>query len=111
MTAKLLTQAQFEEAIDTFLGAHLGLVHREDVGPLFGQVAALRREWHFDSGARRQWAEAVSAALAPFPRETVGTHASMPDGAGERRARMSALAPGVHAALHASVDSTRRGGR
>jgi hypothetical protein len=65
MAPKPLIQKRYETAIEAFLAANMGMVHREDVGPLFGQLALLCRDTRPDAVTRRYWSEAVSAALAP----------------------------------------------
>lgn len=116
MSAKATSAKHFEESVRAFLHAHLGVVYREDVGPWFGQVATLPGEQAFDARFRRRWIEAISTALAPHPRDTAASavkwaHAVMHPAPGERQSRMSALAPGVHAALRASIRGSRRAGR
>lgn len=113
MTARPFTPTQFAESVRSFLDAHVGIVHREDVGPLLGQAAVLAREGPFDPSMRRHWPEALCAALAPFEREARApavrwTHV---DGApaDPRRTPVSALAAGVHAAMRASVRNRRAG--
>ncbi|MEO5784696.1 MAG: hypothetical protein ABIS17_04205 [Casimicrobiaceae bacterium] len=115
MSAKATSAKYFQESVRGLLHAHLGVVYREDVGPWFGQVASLPGEHAFDARFRRRWAEAISTALAPHTRDTAAAHewaqTVMPPAPGERQSRMSALAPGVHAALRASIRASRRAGR
>ncbi|MEP7206689.1 MAG: hypothetical protein ABI920_07105 [Casimicrobiaceae bacterium] len=116
MSAKTISAKHFEESVRAFLRAHLGVVHREDVGPLFGLVATLPGELALDASVRRRWTEAVSTALAPHTRDSAAsavqwTRAVLHPAPGERQSRMSALAPGVHAALRASIRASRRAGR
>lgn len=59
-----------DDAIMAFLDRQMGVVQRDDVGPLFGQLSMLCTATRADSVTRRYWTEAVSVALADDPRTT-----------------------------------------
>ena len=61
---------QCDDAIKAFLDRHMGVVHRDDIGPLFGQLSTLCTATRADSLTRRYWTKAVSVALADDPRTT-----------------------------------------
>ena len=50
-------------ALATFLDSHAGVTHRDDVGPLLGQVSEIRDHGTFDATSRR-WHEAVNVAVS-----------------------------------------------
>ncbi|MDQ6621468.1 MAG: hypothetical protein M3Z31_17540 [Pseudomonadota bacterium] len=63
MAPEPLTQEQCNAAVTAFLETHLGGVHRDDIGPLFGQLASFLNEPPADASTRSYWAEATSFAL------------------------------------------------
>ena len=92
MAPKPLIPKRYETAIEAFLAANMGMVHRDDVGPLFGQLALLCRDTRPDAVTRRYWSEAVSAALAPDSRGGHGSRVQWVHAvaaAGERRSAPS----------------------
>ncbi len=112
MAPKSFIPNRFEAAIDAFLAAHMGVVHREDVGPLFGQLALLRRETPADATVRKYWPEAICAALAPDmrnvqPQRVQWAHAVV---AGTPR-RTSPSADVPHARIRAGLRGARRASR
>ena len=69
MPSEVLTQDECHAVILAFLRDHLGTVHRDDVGPLFGQLAIISSWMQPDPASRQHLARAVSAALGagPYP--------------------------------------------
>ena len=61
---------QRDAAIIAFLDRYIGVVQRDDIGPLFGQLSTLCTATRADSLTRRYWTKAVSVALADDPRTT-----------------------------------------
>ena len=59
-----LTNEQCQAAINAFLDRYLGMVHRDDVGPLFGQLAVICNDPSRDPAVRDDYASAVCIALA-----------------------------------------------
>lgn len=60
-----LTREDCNAAVAAFLDRHLGMVHRDDVGPLFGQLVTLCSQAPLaDPTTRRYWSDAVTLALA-----------------------------------------------
>ena len=60
-----LTREECNAAIAAFLDRHLGMVHRDDVGPLFGQLTTICSQAPLaDPTIRRCWWDAVTIALA-----------------------------------------------
>lgn len=59
-----LTREECTAAITAFLDRHMGMVHRDDVGPLFGQLACICNQPMADATIQRYWGDAVSIALA-----------------------------------------------
>ncbi|MEP6657096.1 MAG: hypothetical protein ABJC33_07650 [Betaproteobacteria bacterium] len=55
---------QRDAAIIAILDRYTGVVQRDDVGPLFGQLSTLCTATRADSLTRRYWTTAVSVALA-----------------------------------------------
>ena len=58
-----LTQDECNAAVNAFLDQHMGMVHREDVGPLFGQLASICSEPVADASVSKHWRDAVTVAL------------------------------------------------
>ena len=58
-----LPATECAEAIRHILRVNLGVVHRDDVGPVFGRLAVLLQELEFDADTHNAWPEAVSAAV------------------------------------------------
>ena len=61
---------QCDDAIKAFLDRHMGVVHCDDIGPLFGQLSTFCTATRADSVTRRYWTQAISVALADDPRTT-----------------------------------------
>jgi hypothetical protein len=71
-----LTSEECNAAITPFLDRHMGMVHRDDVGPLFGQLALICRQPAIDATINRYWGDAVSIALAGDRRASGARHDS-----------------------------------
>lgn len=112
MAPKSFIPNRFEAAIDAFLAAHMGMVHREDVGPLFGQLALLRRERPVDASVRKHWLEAISAALAPDMRNVQPQRVQWAHAVAAGTPRQSSPSGDVpHARIRAGVRGARRASR
>lgn len=59
---------QCDDATVAFVESQMGVVQRDDVGPLLGALTTLCRATRSNSLTRRYWAEATSVALADDPR-------------------------------------------
>ena len=60
-----LTRDECNAAVSAFLDRHMGMVHRDDVGPLFGQLATICSQAPLaDATTRKSWCDAVTVALA-----------------------------------------------
>ena len=113
MPGKSLSIHDYEHAIDTFLAANLGVVQRDDVGPLFGRLADLRRELRFSSQALAWAGEAMRAALAPdvspeSERTVRWTHVIA---SRARRTTAASRALALHARTHGAMSAGRKGTR
>ena len=111
MTAKSLSLHECEDAIDAFLARYVGMVHRDDVGPLFGRLADLRRELRHYPHALAWANQAMRAALAPdaaarSERTVRWTHVIASSG-GARRTTAAAGAPALHARIRAAMTGAR----
>jgi hypothetical protein len=76
MAPTLLTRDECNAAINAFLDQHMGMVHRDDVGPLFGQLACMCTQSLPDPTIQRYWGDAVSVALAGDRRISGARHES-----------------------------------
>ena len=71
-----LTRDECNAAVTAFLDVHMGMVHRDDVGPLFGQLALICNQTLADATTHRYWGDAVSLALAGDRRISGARHDS-----------------------------------
>ena len=58
-----LTRDECNAVVTAFLDQHMGMVHRDDVGPLFGQLASICQDTAVDATMRRYWSDAMTIAL------------------------------------------------
>lgn len=70
MAPTALSKEECNQTVGAFLDAHLGVVHCDDIGPLFGQLAFICNDTPPDPLANRYWPEAVTAALSDDPRSS-----------------------------------------